>query len=172
MDFGEALRFLREGGRKLQRSGWNGNKLPPTVPPMPEHIPKERLEIVGEHGFLLGSKGSVAVFDADKLDRLRGKKEFTESHDGYFVVSFYGDGNQDNIKLHNLLFDVPKGYTVDHINRNIHDNRACNIRFVTSKENNANREGAGRTSKYKGVSFDSSRSKWIVSICIDGKKHI
>ena len=75
----------------------------------------------------------------------------------------------------NLLFDkIPEGRIVDHINGNKLDNRLCNLRFVSPRENIANSSSkSGSTSKYKGVSFDTSRSKWISSIQINGKtKHL
>lgn len=36
-------------------------------------------------------------------------------------------------------FDVPIGHEVDHINRNPHDNRLCNLRVATKRQNRFNR---------------------------------
>ena len=32
----------------------------------------------------------------------------------------------------------PDGYEIDHLNTNIHDNRACNLQYVTQEENRNN----------------------------------
>lgn len=43
--------------------------------------------------------------------------------------------------LHKLIMpNCPKGYVVDHINRNTLDNRRCNLRYVTRSLNSFNRD--------------------------------
>jgi hypothetical protein len=59
---------------------------------------------------------------------------------------------------------------VDHINRITDDNRACNLRWVSMRQNQWNR-GANKnsTSQYKGVF--KTRGVWRVKIFIEGKAH-
>jgi hypothetical protein len=50
---------------------------------------------------------------------------------------------------------------VDHISRDGLDNRKCNLRKATHTQNQINSISNRGTSKYKGVSWDKSRSKWV-----------
>lgn len=62
---------------------------------------------------------------------------------------------------------------MDHKNGNPLDNRSCNLRIVTPSQNGANRGAArgrtGRTSQYKGVSWATTKNKWLVNIHVDGR---
>ena len=48
--------------------------------------------------------------------------------------------NNRTVLVHRFVANAPPGSIVDHINRIRTDNRRCNLRFVTSSENNRNRE--------------------------------
>lgn len=59
---------------------------------------------------------------------------------------------------------------VDHINRARNDNRLCNLRECSRSENCQNTSRRLRnTSGHKGVSWVSSRNKWVAQIVIHGK---
>jgi hypothetical protein len=58
--------------------------------------------------------------------------------------------------------------TVDHINRNPHDNRIINLRAATNAENCRNRKPYG-SSKYLGVSWFKQSGKWKAQIKHDGE---
>jgi hypothetical protein len=66
--------------------------------------------------------------------------------------------------MHRLILQPPLDRCVDHRNRNRLDNRRGNLRVVTHAENMMN-VGAnkGSTSRYRGVSWNKRRSKWIAS---------
>lgn len=58
------------------------------------------------------------------------------------------------IMMHHLLMGKPpRGFNVDHINRNRADNRRCNLRVVTASQNARNRTWKNRHG-YRGVSLD------------------
>jgi HNH endonuclease/AP2 domain len=57
---------------------------------------------------------------------------------------------------------------IDHINKNRDDNRFSNLRKSTNSQNQANALWSTNTSGIKGVSWQSSRSKWIAVITING----
>lgn len=64
-----------------------------------------------------------------------------------------------------------KGVMFDHINRDIFDNRKCNLRECTPSQNNMNRKKmAGTSSKYKGVHWAKPNKKWKAKIVIHDKR--
>ena len=69
-----------------------------------------------------------------------------------------------------FLNHIPCGYklVVDHINDNPQDNRVENLQLITQRENAYKTQGKG-SSKYKGVSWDKDRNKWVARININGK---
>lgn len=62
----------------------------------------------------------------------------------------------------------------DHINHDTLDNRRCNLRVCTSRQNNMNRKADRNSSScFKGVSWRKYHKKWGVEIALKGKnKHI
>jgi|GraSoiStandDraft_45_1057281.scaffolds.fasta_scaffold25402_1 hypothetical protein len=74
------------------------------------------------------------------------------------------------IYMHKEIFQAK---IVDHINGNQLDNRRENLREVTGSQNNMNQTVQKRKkhSKYKGVSWDKSRNKWIAYCKKDGKMY-
>lgn len=83
-------------------------------------------------------------------------------------------GNKKPVKIQYKVLDVePNGYDnlIDHINGNPLDNRKCNLRIVSQRENAVNKALSRRNkSEFSGVWFDDSRNKWSSEIRIDGKK--
>lgn len=63
-------------------------------------------------------------------------------------------------------------HIIDHINRDKLDNRSENLRWVSSSINNHNKpkKTTGASSRYKGVSWDNSRNKWIAGISMNGRR--
>jgi len=69
--------------------------------------------------------------------------------------------------------EMPKG-EIDHINQDRADNRICNLREVTHKENMKNKKISKKnTSGVTGVYFLKTTKKWYSQIRIDGDlKHL
>lgn len=67
--------------------------------------------------------------------------------------------------MHRLLFQVPAGMQVDHINGDGLDNRRSNLRAATPSQNSQNiGKRRTNTSGYKGVSRLSNSPKWRAQI--------
>jgi hypothetical protein len=79
------------------------------------------------------------------------------------------------VYLHRLIADRMnlKGVRVDHINGDSLDNRRSNLRAATHQQNAFNQQKQKRStsSKFKGVTFDKSRNKWMAAIKHDGVRH-
>ena len=73
-------------------------------------------------------------------------------------------------RVHRLVWlymfgEIPKGKSIDHINGNRHDNRLCNLRLVTHKQNNQNsRVRTTNKTGYKGVALGDNKYKVYISI--------
>jgi hypothetical protein len=84
--------------------------------------------------------------------------------------------NKKPVKMHRLILGLidPK-IKVDHKDRNGLNNCRDNLRIATTTQNAQNRKkatlinGKPTTSKYKGVSWCSTRGKWIVYVKVNGK---
>ena len=60
-------------------------------------------------------------------------------------------------KISRFIMNAGKNQIVDHINRDIFDNRRCNLRFVTYSQNNLNHSQRKKTFSFYGVSVLSDR---------------
>lgn len=58
----------------------------------------------------------------------------------------------------------------DHINGDTLDNRRSNLRVVTTAGNAQNQGSRGGSSRFRGVSWDRSRSKWMASATLNGRR--
>jgi hypothetical protein len=67
-------------------------------------------------------------------------------------------GNDKKYTLARLLMQPAKDEMVDHINRNALDNRRCNLRIVSARQNSINRTSKSSTG-YIGVSITTLRGK-------------
>lgn len=73
--------------------------------------------------------------------------------------------------LHRLIMDAPDNLVVDHISGDSLDNRRANLRLCTKAENNRNRTvmQSTNTSGYRGVSWQTSRQRYVAQIKLDRK---
>ena len=80
--------------------------------------------------------------------------------------------SQHRIWMHRQIIQAPDGIFVDHINHNGLDNRKANLRTATYIQNSRNRQKTNKNtwSKYKGVTFDYRRRKWLARIVVNHQK--
>jgi hypothetical protein len=79
------------------------------------------------------------------------------------------------ILLHRFLMNINKeNFVVDHIDRNIFNNRKINLRICTQHENTFNCSlSKNNTSGVSGISWSKGRNKFEAQISINGKnKHL
>ena len=94
-------------------------------------------------------------------------------HNGYLSLELHDNGVLRRFPIHRLVWMYVNGKWpnnfIDHINGIKTDNRICNLRDVTSKQNTENRKtyatksGLPR-SGFKGVHWARNARKWVASI--------
>lgn len=104
------------------------------------------------------------------------KLKLTKALNGYLCVNLSLKGKKKVYHVHQLvamafLNHKPCGHklVVDHINHNKTDNRIQNLQILTHRQNVSKRLKK-YTSKYVGVSYDSTNKKWMSIIRINKKR--
>jgi hypothetical protein len=97
---------------------------------------------------------------------------------GYISTRLYKNGKGKTYTVHKLSImsflniESDRENHIDHINFDKSDNRLSNLRVISARENTS-RVKRGSSSKYVGVYFMKSRSKWDARIKFLGKvKHL
>lgn len=89
---------------------------------------------------------------------------YADTHCGYF------NGKEVRISLHRMIMCVPDGMQVDHVNGDGLDNRRCNLRICTARQNCQNRtKNTKYSSKYKGAVWREQTKRWRCLMRINGK---
>lgn len=89
---------------------------------------------------------------------------------GYAVRSG-GTRGSKLVYMHKVVLGAKDGVQGDHINGNKLDNRKCNLRPASHRQNHRNKPKVNMptTSQYKGVSWITAKATWIAQIRADGK---
>lgn len=120
------------------------------------------------------TRGKVAIVDDKYFDYLNQWKWCADgSQRTYYAVRQIRDGNkrrQRKIWMHHEVFKLANNLEsyngkLDHIDNDGCNNTECNLREASTRENNRNaRKSKNCSSKFKGLCWYPSRSKWIVRI--------
>lgn len=112
------------------------------------------------------TQNQVALVDDDDFERLN-KFKWTASKDHHYNRWYaLRDSMGRKILMHREIMNTPKGLMTDHINHDGLDNRKCNLRVCTNRENQLNQcRNSG-----KGCYFHKASSKWLAQIMYKGKK--
>lgn len=89
------------------------------------------------------TKGYVALVDDDDYEYINQWKWFAQDQHGrghYAARNIYPNGKARLLLMHRIILNPPINMVVDHINHNTLDNRRCNIRVVSHRENQCNRK--------------------------------
>jgi len=139
---------------------------------MCEYCLKKHKQIEGYDNYLIYSDGRVW----SKIGKGRFLKPYTMIN-GYVGIRLSKEGEVKNFRLHRLLaehfiynpHDKPE---VDHINRIRDDNRIENLRWVTSSENNINKDKISTNkSGHKYIFFNKTRNNYRVVIVINRQQY-
>ena len=123
------------------------------------------IELITKDGEILET-----MIDLEDFDLIDSNKNWHSlKQDKSIGVNYYVCGHRrvnnvgTTIKMHRLIMNIidPK-VCIDHINHNTLDNRKCNLRIVTSQENNFNR-------RCKGYCWNKKANKWKAYIYLDYK---
>ena len=122
------------------------------------------------------TKGKFAIVDAKNFEWLNQWKWSAQQIGvNYYAVRCVNRKNEKRIFIfmHRLIFNlqIGDGIKIDHINGESFDNRECNLRICSQKQNVINRHKVRGISQYKGVT--RHKRKWRAQIKLDGKtKHL
>lgn len=115
---------------------------------------------------LLACGNTVIVDDEDEPAVMGSVWRYAERNRGKFYLVRGPVGDRARY-LHRLILGAKPGQIVDHINGDTLDNRRCNLRFVSSRQNSTNarpKNQAGRAAPFRGVSFCKQTKRWRASI--------
>ena len=115
------------------------------------------------------TQGKYAIVDPEDFTRLNKHKWHANKAKNTFYASRtirLGKNKLKHIKMHREIIDAPGHLFVDHINHHGYDNRKANLRTATHRQNSYNRIHfrKNQSSRYKGVSFNKRKKKWIAQI--------
>lgn len=123
------------------------------------------------------SGGGVTIVDRDDYDLVKSFRwwNWKTGNSSYARTKRMVDSASYCLLLHRIIMNPAPDMQVDHINGNGLDNRKCNLRICTQKENirNSRKKSNSLSSKYKGVCWKTREGKWWSSIIVDGhRKHL
>jgi len=119
------------------------------------------------------TQGYSTIVDDDDYDLLNSWrwKVYKSSKTCYAFRNIKENGKFKCLHMSRVILNPPKNYVVDHINGNGLDNRRCNLRVVTHRQNHQNLHiNKNNGSKYPGVSYHKAGNAWQARIAINGKE--
>lgn len=120
--------------------------------------------------FINLSQNKQAIVDDEDYPLLC-KYKWTFHPCGYAYRNQKLNGKIKKVYMHRFIMNYNGEKDIDHINHNGLDNRKSNLRIASRSENLANKgKSANHSSKYKGVCYDKSKSKWVCYIQVRKKQ--
>lgn len=105
--------------------------------------------------------------DLEDLDRVLSSSSWSRDKYGYFVGKIKGK----QVKLHRFILEYNGDKTIDHVDGVKGNCRKYNLEVVDRAVNRRRAKFSGKSSKFKGVSYDNRSKRWMVYCQIDGKNY-
>jgi hypothetical protein len=119
-------------------------------------------------------EGLFVLVDDGDYESLAQYRWFLSTHGyAYRNGSRRDPGGKKHIEMHRMLVGLKRGdkRKVDHEDRIRLNNQRSNLRIATAAQNQHNRSGWGKTSKYRGVWWFPNYQKWRAEVRLNYKKH-
>jgi hypothetical protein len=120
------------------------------------------------------TQGQVALVDDEDYDFLMQWKWYTlKAKCTYYAVRsehFWGTDEIDIckcVRMHRIIMQPPDNMQIDHINHNGLDNRKCNLRIVTNRENMMNMKKGNKTGR---IGIYKNRNKFVAKASKGGQR--
>mgnify|MGYP001619698141 CR=1 FL=1 len=116
--------------------------------------------------------GQTIVIDDDDFERVSHHRWFTwfDKRKQKYVCPLTQIKDKHTV-LSRFLLNAPKGLQVDHINKNVLDNRKINLRLCNNSINGHNRSIFKKNKTgFQGVYYDKYHKKYRAETRINGKK--
>jgi len=117
----------------------------------------------------------IVILDNEDYERIR-NYSISAIIDNNRLKTFkimLNDGIGGTMQLSRFILNYTGPLEIDHKDGNKKDYRKDNLRLCTTAQNCSNKKKSlklGRTSRYKGVSWDKRLNKWVAQIQCKGKK--
>jgi hypothetical protein len=120
--------------------------------------------------FIPLTQQKVAEIDAADYAAISSYKWYFSAY-GYAVRNGFVGEKRTIIYMHRLIVGAPSGIDIDHIDGNKINNRRCNLRLASRRENLFNKRPLnGCTSSFKGVNWIEPNKKWRARIRVNGRE--
>lgn len=132
---------------------------------------KRPVRIDGDAAYVTLTQGYVAVIDAEDAPQVGKWNWYAWKTDRrvYAIRTCRSGGKQRTVLLHRSIMGETDGLEVDHLDGDGLNNRRGNLRLATKSQNQMNaRKRKTSAAKFKGVTFEGRRQKWVTRICKNG----
>lgn len=117
------------------------------------------------------TQNKYTLVDDDMYEYLIQWKWYAHNMSGKYYANRRDVITNKTILMHREILGAKKGDIIDHKNGDPLDNRACNLRLCTSKQNSRNSKiHKNNTTGYKGIVLHKPTGKYHSRIVLDGKK--